>query len=128
MTSTTDKTEHLVAVLNRFIRQRPGFDRADYMGYDSALRSDMRAASKYRQPALDQLERLSTETGEDICWPAVVKTNHYNRVRVLMDGDHLAVEYTAGQYMPTEYRYGAYRWIRDYIDYARRYNAGERWS
>lgn len=97
-----DTKEQIIAALDRWIRQRPGLQFGNY-GNVSAYRSEMRSITKDRHEAetlLRYVER-SQITGEQLAGAF----RHAFSGRLSWDGAKL--DYTTGQYWPTEYRRAA---------------------
>lgn len=102
MTTTTEKTTILNA-LRAFIESRPGFVWANYVGAADAYRADYRRAYKDLQDARELLRAVELS---DL--PAAILEETLSTARRLTwDGQRL--EYTTGQYYPTEYRAAACR-------------------
>lgn len=94
-----DTKAQIIAALDRWIRQRPGLQFGNY-GNVSAYRSEMRSITKDRHEAetlLRYVER-SQITGEQLAGAF----RHGFSGRLSWDGAKL--DYTTGQYWPTEYR------------------------
>ena len=93
---TIDK-DKLFSALDAFIRQRPGFEYANYMGAPEAYRADSREAARQLRDARE-LARVAK-------WDAHTDALRYafdTSRRLTWDGERL--DYTTGQYWPLEYR------------------------
>jgi hypothetical protein len=116
MTNKADSMtrKELMALLTRFVNQRPGFDP---MNYDDAAsyRGDQRTAQRQRADALAMLGWLGWHdsiTADDI--RKALRGSGRLQLR-----DSGALEYCTGRYWPTEFRVGVCRVlssiIRDYL-------------
>lgn len=109
----------LVNMLRAFICQRPGFDPANYHNAAS-YRADARRALKDRDDALELLRYISWH--DTITADHIASALHSGRLRLTPAG---ALDYTTGQYFPTEYRAAAcnvlssviWSWLRDECGY-----------
>ena len=93
---TIDK-EKLFSALDAFIRQRPGFEYANYMGAPEAYRADARTATRQLRDARELVRVARWDTSADALQYAFDTTR-----RLTWNGERL--DYTVGQYWPTEYR------------------------
>ena len=104
-TETTQPTRgEILSLLSRFINQRPGFEWGNYAPYRDAYRADYNKALRDKHDA----EMLLAE----VSWRDSIDAKKI--LYVLTSGDRLewngkGLEYTAGQYFPTEYRAAACR-------------------
>lgn len=92
-------------MLDRFVRSRPGFDPHNYTD-QASLRADMRTAERDRRDCLAIINgafRYGFAAELDAAL-AVALTDPMSRL-TLKDG---ALDYTTGQYYPTEYRRAAF--------------------
>ena len=87
-------TPELKAALRAFVAQRPGFDYHNYATV-SDYRADQREAAQQKADALALINAFPDEAARGFL------EKHLDG-RLRLDGDQL--EYTAGQYYPTEYR------------------------
>lgn len=128
--SGTDETtmeirkQMILEALRAFIAQRPGLEFGNY-GDVSAYRSEMRSITKDLHTArtlLSAIEWRDSITADMI--EEAAKNGRLSFVQVTKDAqtvDHYAIEYTTGQYWPTEYRAAVCRllsstlwaWMRD---------------
>lgn len=93
---TIDK-EKLFAALDAFIKQRPRFKYANYMGAPEAYRADAREATRQLRDARE-LARVAYWTAR----PEALRYAFDTARRLTWDGERL--DYTTGQYWPLEYR------------------------
>ena len=111
--------QKLVALLDAFIRQRPGLEFGNY-GDVSAYRSEMRSITRdmhHAKALLRYVELSDTITGD-----MILKAAQSGRLSIVADGDKLRVDYCTGQYWPTEYRAAVCRLLSSVIwDYWRTY-------
>lgn len=100
-TNTIDK-EKLFAALDAFIKQRPGFEYANYMGAPEAYRADAREATRQLRDARE-LARVAR-------WDAHPDALQYafSTGRLIYTAGR-GLDYTTCQYWPTEYRAAAAR-------------------
>lgn len=110
----------ITSALRAFINQRPGFEPGNYAGAPAAYRADYRKCLRDRDDALYLLsacERATDEAGMTKCLLDSLKSG---RLTMLENG---ALDYTTGQYFPTEYRAAACGVLaRALWDYARPWN------
>jgi 16S rRNA C967 or C1407 C5-methylase (RsmB/RsmF family) len=95
--NTIDK-EKLFAALDAFIRQRPGFEYANYMGAPEAYRADSREATRQLQDARALARVARWDAHPDALQYAFVDAAR----RLTWNGERL--DYTTCQYRPLEYR------------------------
>jgi len=108
---TTDTKSLMIAALRAFARQRPGLDFGNY-GDHKAYAAEMRSIGKDLKEAqilLRALEHASGLTHEDIATAANNAFSGRLELIPVWIGDtaelsHYKIEYTTGQYWPTEYR------------------------
>ena len=93
---TIDK-DKLFSALDAFIRQRPGFEYANYMGAPEAYRADSREATRQLQDARELARVARWDTSADALRYAFDTSR-----RLTWNGERL--DYTTCQYWPTEYR------------------------
>lgn len=95
--------DQILTALRAFIRQRPGLEFCNY-GDVSAYRSESRDITRDRHHAEELLHRVeySDITAEQLIHAA----NHAfgGRLSIVPLNDGVRIEYTTGQYWPTEYR------------------------
>lgn len=105
----TTKTA-ICAALRRWIKQRPGLEFGNY-GDVSAYRSEMRSITTDRHHAealLAYVERSDSITAESLIRAA--QSAYSGRMTFDTDeinADRVRIDYTTGQYWPTEYRRAA---------------------
>ena len=101
--------QQLCNAIRRFIRTRPGFD---WRNYDNAAayRADLRTAARQRADALRLLDAV--ESRHTCTLDAMLAALH-SRITVCDDGSR--IDYTPGQYYPTEYRGAVARWLADVL-------------
>ena len=101
-----DTKQATLAALYTFINKRPRFDPANY-GDRSSYQSDVRRATQQLNDArllLRQIELRDSITADDL-----LEAARGGRLDVTVIGDNVQVDYTTGQYWPTEYRAGVAR-------------------
>lgn len=91
--TTHTKRDEMLASLQGFIRQRPGFDPNDY-GDAASYRADVRRAGRDLRDAEELLRAVAIRAS------CQIPENKSGRLCWIGNG----WEYTAGQYLPTEYR------------------------
>ena len=96
-------TPELKAALRAFVAQRPGFEHGNYNTL-SAYRADQRRAMRDKADALALISAFPDEAARGFLTDAL-------KGRLSLEGDRL--EYTAGQYYPTEYRAAVCRAVSD---------------
>lgn len=96
-----DNKAKLVALLHTFIAQRPGLDYREY-GDVSAYRSEVRGITKQLQDARAMLRYI--EWHESITDQDILDCASSGRLSIAQNGEGFAIDYTTGQYWPTEYR------------------------
>lgn len=107
MTTDTLK-ESICDALAAFVRQRPGFDYANY-GDAASYRADSRRASLQKRDAETLLQAVRWR--ESITGADLIEAARGGRLTITTYPDSTAVDidYTAGQYWPTEFRAGVCR-------------------
>lgn len=96
--------ESILATLHKFTAQRSGLEFANY-GDVTSYRAEQRSITKDRHHAealLGYIARRDSITAADI-----VKASEgafSGRMTITTDGDKVSIDYTTGQYFPTEYR------------------------
>lgn len=119
MNTTPDTLKaSIVEALHRFIRQRPGLEYGNY-GDPQAYRAEMRSITRDLNHARTLLRRVewSSITGQGL-----LDATRGSRLTLTETPDGVRVDYTTGQYFPTEYRAAVARlcasalwgWTRDY--------------
>jgi hypothetical protein len=96
-------TPELKALLRAFVAQRPGFEHGNYNTL-SAYRADQRRAMNDKADALALINAFPDEAARGFLTDVL-------KGRLSLEGDQL--EYTAGQYYPTEYRAAVCRAVSD---------------
>ena len=110
---TTDKN-HLLTLLREFVAQRPGLNPADYADA-SSYRADSRRCTQQLNDALTllpQIERRTNITAEAIA--SRIQPGSRLSLETLPSGA-LRLDYTAGQYWPTEFRSAVCRLCADLL-------------
>lgn len=97
--------KHLIlGTLRAFLRQRPGLDFGNY-GDIRAYRSDYNRILKSLHDGerlLDAVAWRDSITADQIIEAS--KSAYSGRLEIVEDGGKVRIDYTAGQYWPTEYR------------------------
>lgn len=91
------------ATLREFVSQRPGFESANYSNRADYHR-DYRPVQKDLARALTLLDMLQAPGHEFITFQDIQEATRAFSGRLHVDNNGAMVEYTAGQYWPTEYR------------------------
>lgn len=100
----TVSKESILATLHKFTAQRAGLKFANY-GDITAYRAEKRSITKDRHHAealLGYIARRDSITANDILQAA--QGAFSGRLSITTDGDKVRIDYTTGQYFPTEYR------------------------
>lgn len=98
--------QNILDALYTFCQKRPGFEYGNYSDAPS-YRADVRRATRQLNDArrlLRQIELRDSITADDLLDAA-----KGGRLDVTVIGDSVRVDYTCGQYWPTEYRAGVAR-------------------
>lgn len=97
----------LIHALNAFISQRSGIDGRNYGGSREAFLSDYRQILKHGKQARQLLAFVSSRSisAEDLILAS--QSAYSGRLSFVFRDDSAAVDYTTGQYFPTEYRAAA---------------------
>lgn len=95
--------EQYTAALRAFILQRPGFEPANYGGCAAAYRADYARCLADRNDALALLAHVSRASAQGEMLECLREQLRFGRL-CEVNG---ALEYTTGQYFPTEYRAAA---------------------
>jgi hypothetical protein len=97
----------LIHALNAFISQRSGIDGRNYGESREAFLSDYRPILKHGKQARQLLAFVSSRSisAEDLILAS--QSAYSGRLSFVFRGDSAAVDYTTGQYFPTEYRAAA---------------------
>ena len=109
-------TPELKALLRAFVAQRPGFEHGNYNTL-SAYRADQRRAMNDKADALALINAFPDEAARGFLTDVL-------KGRLSLEGDQL--EYTAGQYYPTEYRAAVCRAVSDALRALSRAQSQER--
>lgn len=106
--------ETIIKAIRAFVAQRSGIDFKDYGGDRDAFMGDYRPMLKAGQDARVLLAAVSGRDG--ITADNIVEATHNSRLQLVertLKGTDIApsyaVDYTTGQYFPTEYRAAACR-------------------
>jgi hypothetical protein len=96
---------NIIEALHAFIRSRPGLEYCNY-GDPAAYRSELRGITRDLHDArtlLHSIERAHGITGRNLLDAA--RWAFSGRLNIqTVDGDKVRIDYTTGQYYPTEYR------------------------
>ena len=101
----------LTTALRAFINSRPGFEPANYAGAPDAYRADYRTAYRDLQDARELLRHVerSSMTADTLLREGLTR-----RLTIFSWPDgRVRLDYTPGQYYPTEYRAAACRALAD---------------
>lgn len=93
----------LISALSAFIGQRPGLDFGNY-GDRAAYFAEVRSITKdmhHARALLNACEIRSIDTNDII---KASKSAFSGRLSITGEGDKVKIDYTTGQYFPTEYR------------------------
>lgn len=96
----------ITSALRAFIHQRPGFEPGNYAGAPGAYRADYRKCLRDRDDALAMLAYVERASDAENMERHLRDALSSGRLVMLDDG---TLEYTTGQYWPTEYRNAACR-------------------
>ena len=90
----------IIAMLEKFARQRPGMEPGNY-GDWKAYRAELRTVTRDLTHARTLLSAVewSGITADDI-----LRAADGGRLDIKVDGERVRIDYTTGQYFPTEYR------------------------
>ena len=97
----------IIAALHKFIAQRPRFEPANYAGAPEAYRADASKATRDLQDARHLLSAVSWRSisAEDLIDAS--RRAFAGRLTIDTKADAVTIDYTTGQYWPTEYRAAA---------------------
>lgn len=93
-----------VEKLNQFVNQKPRIDPADYGGDSKLYNSTVRDVTKDRNDYYELLSLFLARWGDRANNKLTHLLNHSGSRLVMINGE---LEYTVGQYFPTEYRKAA---------------------
>ena len=96
----------ITSALRAFIHQRPGFEPGNYAGAPAAYRADYRKCLRDRDDALAMLAYVERASDAENMERHLRDALSSGRLVMLDDG---TLDYTTGQYWPTEYRNAACR-------------------
>lgn len=104
---TTIPKNTLINALSAFISQRSGIDGRNYGGSRDAFLGDYRPILKHGRHARELLSFVSRRdiSADDLI--SASQSAYSGRLSFVFRGDSAAVDYTTGQYFPTEYRSAA---------------------
>lgn len=97
----------MIEALRHFINQRSGIDGRNYGGSREAFMGDYRPMLRHGAQArtmLQQVELRNSITAEDLL---NASRAYCGRLQFREDNGSVSIEYTTGQYFPTEYRSAA---------------------
>jgi hypothetical protein len=106
-----NKKNQLIQNLIEFINQRPGLEFGNY-GDVTLYRAESRAITKQKTQAMELLNFVARTESIDLTsmlWEMQPKD------RLAVTPETLSIEYTAGQYFPTEYRAAVRSALRNVI-------------
>jgi hypothetical protein len=114
------KKSQLIENLLKFINQRPGLEFGNY-GDVALYRAESRAITKQKAQALELLNFVARTESIDL---TSILWEMQPRDRLAVNPETLSIEYTAGQYFPTEYRRAVryalrcviWTWAREHAD------------
>ena len=98
--------QNIIDALRAFLATRPGFDPANY-GDRASYLSEMRRATQQLGDARRLLREI--ELRDSIKADDLLDAAKSGRLDVTATGDSVRIDYTCGQYWPTEYRAGVPR-------------------
>ena len=104
--------DSIIAALHAFIRQRPGLEYGNY-GDAAAYRAEMRGITRdlnHARQLLRQVELSFGITGRDM-----LRTAAHSRLTIRNTDSGVTVDYTTGQYFPTEYRKAVARFCAEML-------------
>jgi hypothetical protein len=107
MTETTTEKDQILTALRTFIAQRSGMNYANY-GDMPAYNADRRAitqAGRDCKQLLREIELRPSITANDLIIAA--ETAYQGRLEITQERGQTRIDYTTGQYFPTEYRAAA---------------------
>lgn len=99
-----NRKDALLNALEKFIAKRPGLEWGNY-GDCTSYRSESRSITKDRHHAETLLRYVSLRdsiTADDIIKAS--KQSFSGRLTITAEGDGFRIDYSTGQYFPTEYR------------------------
>lgn len=97
----------MIEALLRFINQRSGIDPRDYGSSREAFNGDYRPMLKHGRQARQMLREV--ELRDSITSQSLLQASraYSGRLQFREDDGKVSIEYTTGQYFPTEYRAAA---------------------
>jgi hypothetical protein len=101
--NTTDERELILSALQKYVRQRPGFEYGNY-GDATSYRADVREATKQLQHAERMLSAVGWRNGIDA---QALKDAMRRAFSGRLSWDGKTLSYCAGQYFPMEFRAAA---------------------
>ena len=95
-----DTKPAIIAMLEKFARQRPGMEPGNYGDWKS-YRAELRTVTRDLAHARTLLSAVewSGITADDI-----IRAADGGRLGIKVDGERVRIDYCTGQYFPTEYR------------------------
>lgn len=115
----TDR-DTLVEVFRKFIRQRPGLDRENYMDNTTELRADYRITARDKHLALAELDDFAIVPYSPLKLAYCLCFEFSGRLSIAWDDttNRPVIEYNAGQNWPTEYRGAVVSVLENYSPFA----------
>jgi hypothetical protein len=104
MTETTTEKDQILTALRTFIAQRSGMNYANYgdmPAYNADRRAITQAGSDCKQ-LLREIELRPSITAKDLIRAS--ETAYSGRLEIIQKRGRTRIDYTTGQYFPTEYR------------------------
>ena len=100
---TTADREQILDALVAFARRRPGIDPCNYSNLAS-YRRESRAVTRDLADVITLARAVERHgiTAQQILDAS--QSAYSGRLSIVIDGDHVRIDYRAGQYWPTEYR------------------------
>lgn len=99
--------DKMVTALYRFVNQRSGIEWANYGGSREAFLSDYRPILKRGKQAREMLRFVELSPSIGVKELSEASRAYSGRLQFKADKGAVRIEYTTGQYFPTEYRSAA---------------------
>lgn len=99
--------DQMVTALYRFVNQRSGIEWANYGGSREAFLGDYRPILKRGKQAREMLRFVELSPSIGVKELAEASRAYSGRLQFKSTKDGVRIEYTTGQYFPTEYRSAA---------------------
>jgi hypothetical protein len=101
------KHEQIIAALDAFVAQRSGIEYANYGGDIQAFRSERRSITRDLQDYRILRSAIALRTFADAQWEDAFRAYSGRLSYTNRPDGSIALDYTTGQYFPTEYRKAA---------------------